>query len=253
MIKNYIKTPDIDIEILSTVDSTNDYLKQMAIKGASDGTIVIANEQTKGKGSKGRSFISLNGGIYLSVLIRPDFENFDATVITSLTSVAVSNAIEEICGKTTVIKWVNDVLLQNKKVCGILCESAFSNNNKPEFVVVGIGINFNKPKEDFPDEIKDIATYLYIEENEVIKEKLTAKVIDNFFEIYNSLPKKDFLEVYRSRNCVLNKKVKVIKNGLIQSATALSIDDECRLLVKYDDGNEELLSSAEISIKLKEL
>lgn len=253
MIKNYIKTPELDIEILSTVDSTNDYLKQMALKGGSEGTIVIANEQTKGKGSKGRSFISLNGGIYLSVLIRPDFENFDATIITSLTSVAVSNAIEEVCGKITDIKWVNDVLLQNKKVCGILCESAFSNNNKPEFVVVGIGINFNKPKEDFPDEIKDIATYLYEEENEVIKEKLTAKVIDNFFEIYNSLPNKKFLDIYRKRNCVFNKKINVLKNGLIQSATALSIDDECRLLVKYDNGKEELLSSAEISIKLKEL
>ena len=249
MINNYIKTRDIDIEIISTVDSTNDYLKRMAFNGAKNGTIVISKEQTKGKGSKGRSFVSLNGGIYLSVLIRPDFQNFDATIITSLTAVAVSDAIEEICGKKTEIKWVNDVLLQNKKVCGILCESAFANDNKPEFVVVGIGINFSKPKEDFPAEIKDIATYIYETEDKEIKEKLTAKVIDNFFTVYKSLPKKDFLKIYRKRNCVLNKKVNVIKNGLITTATALEIDDECRLLVKYDDGNEELLSSAEVSVR----
>ena len=167
----------MNIEVLQSVTSTNDYLKQKALSSAKEGTVVVANEQTNGKGSKGRSFISLNGGIYMSILVRPDFQNFDTTLITSLTAVAVSDSIEEKCGKKTQIKWVNDVLLQNKKVCGILCESVFASDNKPEFVIVGIGINFSKPKDDFPDEIKDIATYIFENSDIQIKKQLTQTVI----------------------------------------------------------------------------
>ena len=246
-ILNRIKSKNINLKIYESVSSTNDLLKQQAVNGAKEGTVVLSLAQTDGKGRKGRTFISKKGGIYLSILIRPKNLNFDTTLITSATAVAVSKAIEEISGKKTNIKWVNDILINGKKVCGILCESGVCGNDC--FVVVGIGINVIKPENDFDDEIKDIATAIFEKEDTQLSAKLTAKVVDNFFEEYNSIQNRKFLNDYRKRSIVLGKEVYVSNT----TAKALEIDDKCRLKVEYADGKQEYLSTGEISIKLKEL
>jgi BirA family biotin operon repressor/biotin-[acetyl-CoA-carboxylase] ligase len=237
----------IDLEVYESLASTNDLLKQKAINGAKEGTAVLSFSQTDGKGRKGRTFISEKGGIYLSILVRPKTFNFDTTLITSATAVAVSKAIEEISNIKTDIKWVNDILIGGKKVCGILCESGICGSDS--FVVVGIGINVFKLENNFADEIKDIATYVFEKEDNELFIKLTAKVIDNFFYEYNSIHNLSFLDEYRKRSVCLGKEISVYG----KTAKALEIDNRCRLKVEYADGKQEYLSTGEISIKLKEL
>lgn len=239
---------NVKIINLETVSSTNDYLKQLAKDGIEENTVVIAKSQTQGKGTKNRSFISQKGGVYLSILVRPNLKGFDATLITSATAVAVSDAINEISGKDAQIKWVNDVYLDNKKVSGILCESVIINGEMP-FVIVGIGVNLFKPENDFPSEIKDIATYVLEPENPEIKEKFIEILIDNFFKYFKDLENKSFLQKYRERNLVLGREVVVITACCERKAKALKIDNNCRLLVEYPDKTQEYLSSGEVSIK----
>ncbi len=248
-ILKHIKTKDINFQLFDCVTSTNDILKQEALSGAKEGTVIAALKQTNGKGRKGRIFISEAGGMYLSILVRPDAINFDTTLITSATAVAVSRAIEEISGKQTKIKWVNDILINGKKVCGILCESGFC--GEQSFVVVGIGVNVFMPENDFANEIKDIATAVFDNWDLELQNRLTAKVIDNFFEVYSPLENKDFLNEYKNRSIVIGKDIYVLKNNEKISAKAIKIDDQCRLKVRYPDGSEELLPTGEISIKLK--
>lgn len=246
-ILKYINASDINLTFLDCVTSTNDILKHEALKGANEGTIIAALKQTNGKGRKGRVFISNNGGIYLSILVRPKTFNFDTTLITCATAVAVSKAIEEISGKATQIKWVNDILIDTKKVCGILCESAVCGDNA--FTVVGIGINLFADKNGLDEQIKNIATTVFDKEDAELNNKLVAKVIDNFFGIYGTIAEKQFLNDYRKRSIALGNNVLVGD----KTAKALEIDDNCRLKVEYPDGSQEFLSSGEISIKLKEL
>ncbi|MBR6533303.1 MAG: biotin--[Clostridia bacterium] len=239
---------NFEIINLESVSSTNDYLKQLAKGGAKENTVVIANNQTNGKGTKGRSFVSQNGGVYLSVLVKPKLQGFDATLITSATAVAVSDAINEISGKDAQIKWVNDVYLDNKKVSGILCESVII-NGEIAFIIVGIGVNLFKPENDFPPEIKDIATYVLELENPEIKEKFIEILINNFFKYFEDLENKSFLQKYRDKNLVTGREITVISSTGERKGRALLIDDNCRLLVEYPDKTLEYLSSGEVSIK----
>ena len=214
---------NFEIINLESVSSTNDYLKQLAKGGAKENTVVIANNQTNGKGTKGRSFVSQNGGVYLSVLVKPKLQGFDATLITSATAVAVSDAINEISGKDAQIKWVNDVYLDNKKVSGILCESVII-NGEIAFIIVGIGVNLFKPENDFPPEIKDIATYVLELENPEIKEKFIEILINNFFKYFEDLENKSFLQKYRDKNLVTGREITVISSTGERKGRALLID-----------------------------
>ena len=246
-ILKHIKTENIDFSLYDSVASTNDLLKQEALKGACENRIIAALSQTNGRGRKGKTFISNKGGMYLSILVKPKNLDFDTTLITSATAVAVCKAIEQITNQKTSIKWVNDVLIDGKKVCGILCESAIC--GKDNFVIVGIGLNFYCS--EFQKEIREVAGCIFKTPETSNFEVLTAKIIDNFFEVYNSF---DFLEDYIKRSIVLNKEIFVFKNGQKVSAIALGLDNKCRLKVRYqNNNNEELLSCGEISIKIKEL
>ncbi|MBR6565138.1 MAG: biotin--[Clostridia bacterium] len=242
-----MKKEDIKIITLSSVTSTNDYLKNLAKDNETYNIVVIAEEQTNGKGTRGRSFISQKGGIYLSILLRTDLQGFDATAITPLTAVAVSDAIEQISGKKSQIKWVNDIYLDNKKVCGILCESVISSDGKTNYIIVGIGVNLFKPTANFDDSIKDIATYVFEEQNQNIREEFISLLLENFFKYYNALPKKSFFQKYRERNLVIGKKVFI--NSQTQ-ATALDIDNDCRLIVELPDKTKKALSSGDVTVKL---
>ena len=245
-----IKTQGVDIICLESVDSTNEYLKALAKSGAKAKTVVISDSQTHGKGTKNRSFVSRRGGVYLSILLKPEFNGFDATLITPMTAVAVSDAVNNISGKSTQIKWVNDLYLGGKKVCGILCEAGFESDAHTPFIVVGIGVNLFKPKGDFDTEIKEIATAVFEEENPKIKEDFIANLIDTFFEYYDKIDQKTFLQKYKNANLVLGKEIEFLENLRLKTAKAVEIDDDCRLVVELPDKTLKTLSSGDVKIKL---
>ena len=246
-ILSHLKTDGITLSIFESVDSTNSLLKQMALNGKSEGEVVIALSQTAGRGRYDRKFYSDKGGIYMSILLRLKTIP-DTAILTAAAAVAVSDAIESIAKKETQIKWVNDVLIANKKVCGILCEGGFVGNNG--FIVVGIGINAYPPENGFNDDIKAIAGTVFDYNSPTLCEQLTALVIDNLFYQYKNLEKRDFLNKYRQKSLVLGKNVNILKQGkIIDNGEALEIDDKCHLTVKLSNGDVTSLSSGEVSIK----
>lgn len=242
---------DYCIEIFDEIPSTNTYLKEVAKKGFQKNTIVIAKSQTEGKGRLNRKFFSpQNTGIYMSVLSKPSLSASQSVLITAAAGVAVSEAIETVCNKTPKIKWVNDLILDNKKICGILCEGGLNcKSGMFDYTVLGIGINLYKPENNFDVEIKDIAGFVAENETAGLKNRLIAEIINRYFYYTNNLENKEFLEKYKTLSCVLGKEITVMKQNPIK-ALALDIDDTCRLKVKYPDGKTEYLSSGEISIKL---
>ena len=247
-ILSYLKTENLNISIYDCVSSTNTLLKEMAINGEKEGRVIIALSQSAGRGRYDRKFYSDKGGLYMSILLRPQ-RQFTTAILTAATAVAVSDAIEEISGQTTQIKWVNDILIEYKKVCGILCEGGFIGNSG--FVVVGIGINAYQPKNGLNHEIKDIAGTVFGRKSTVLCEKLTAKIIDNVFYYYKNIENAEFLNRYRQKNIVIGKKVDILKQGeIIDSGEVLEIDDNCHLTVCLSSGEITSLSSGEVSIKI---
>lgn len=240
----------VNLKILETVDSTNSYLKIHA-ENFSHGDVVIAKTQTNGKGRFARKFYSPeNTGIYMSILLKPTLPPEFAVQITAAAAVAVSDAIEILSGKKTEIKWVNDVLINGKKVCGILTESSLNPKTAElDRVIVGIGVNVYEAINGFDDEIKEIATAVFENRMRDNLNHLTAEIINRFSYYSETLEYKTFYKKYKERSCVTGKKIHVVSNGNITPATAKDIDDNCRLLVEYENGKQEFLNSGEISIR----
>ena len=216
----------------------------MAEDGATEGTVLVASEQTLGRGRMGRKFVSpADTGIYFSILLRPDIPASDSLFLTTSAAVAVAKAIEDVSDKKAKIKWVNDVFVDNKKACGILTEATFNmETGKLNYAIVGIGIN----------EIDKVATAIFDKESDSInkRSKLLAHVLNYFMDFYNSFESKSYLKEYIDRSILLGKNITVIDKDCNKTAKAISIDDECHLLVRFEDGTEKLLSSGEVSIKL---
>lgn len=244
---------DINYKIITlpVVSSTNDYLKQLARNGADMNTVVIADEQTAGKGTKNRSFTSKKGGVYLSILVKPENTGFDSTLVTPMTAVAIKDAIKQISNINADIKWVNDVFINGKKVAGILCESVIMPDGSMPYIIVGIGVNLFLPQGGFDQEIEDIATCVFEVYNENFKKQFIGIFLEKFFNYYKDLNKKTFLEKYRKHSCVVGKKIQILLSDKIIEATALKIDDNCRLVIELEDKTIRTLSSGDVSIKLQ--
>jgi BirA family biotin operon repressor/biotin-[acetyl-CoA-carboxylase] ligase len=238
-------------EIFEEAVSTNDYCKNLA-KSSEEDALIIALSQTGGKGRLGRSFYSPeNTGVYFSVLLKPDLEIEKAILITTATAVAVTRALGTLGCQNAQIKWVNDIYFDNRKVCGILTESVINTETKKlQFAVLGVGINLIKPESDFPEEIKNIAGAVFQNETEDLKELFVAEFLNEFYCIYKELQKASFMEEYREKCLCLGKKVTVIQGDAKRKATAISVDENARLEVEYENGEREFLSSGEISIKI---
>ncbi|MDD4495727.1 MAG: biotin--[acetyl-CoA-carboxylase] ligase [Eubacteriales bacterium] len=254
-IQKYLNFDNSDMEIcvLPTVTSTNAYVREKADYGELEGYTVISNEQTAGRGRLGRNFHSPPGtGLYMSTLLRPkNYLAHQAVNITTIAAVAMCEAIEAVSCEKTQIKWVNDIFVRGKKVCGILTEASLSmENGMLEYAVLGIGVNIYRPKNGFPQEIENIAGCIFETPQNDVKNRLAAEFLNNFMMYYATLEKADYAEKYRSRSLVIGKRVTVNSIDQSKSAMVIGIDDNCRLLVKYDDGKEESLSSGEISINL---
>ncbi len=247
----------LDIHVYQTVDSTNEVLKRAALSDhAPEGTVILAEEQTAGKGRKGRSFFSPpKTGVYLSILLRPDFPAKTASLLTIAAAEAAAEAMEETFDISPDIKWVNDLYLKGRKIAGILTEASMSvENNTLDYVIVGIGINLCFPENGFPDELSDIAGAVFSssDEREDRRNPLIASILDRFFEYYSHIEERGFIEEYRKRLFFLGKKVEVIGSGKKRLVTAIDINDDCHLLVLDEKGNKTELSSGEISIKMIE-
>ncbi len=241
---------NIKIEYYDTLPSTNAFLKTRA-KEENEGLVVVANSQTEGRGRFGRRFYSPeNSGIYMSILLKPEPHSFNSAFITATAAVAVSKAIENSSGKETQIKWVNDILIGGKKVCGILAEGSIDSTGLLEYVILGIGINAFLPQNGFHDDIKDIAGFVFDENSPELKEKLATEVINQFFALYQNNNQKEILDEYRKRSKVLGKDILVLKGDKKIPARALLIDENFNLKVEYQNKTEEFLNSGEISIKI---
>lgn len=239
-----------DITCLSVTASTNDYLKKLAFYGAREGSVVVASEQTAGKGRLGKSFFSpKDSGIYMSYLYRPEASLSELSTLTGRVAVAVIKAIKTVCSIDVSVKWVNDLILNGKKICGILTElSIFGETMNAEYAIVGIGINVNNDKSEFDGELSKIATSLYAESgNKFDRNRLVAEIINNLDELFE-VSVADSIEFYRSKCINIGKEVSFTYNGCLMSGVVLAIDDSFGLLVKVGD-NVLTLSSGEVSIK----
>ena len=229
------------IEQHEVIGSTSDRAKELAASGEQN-VCVVADRQTGGRGRRGRSFFSPSGtGLYLSAVLPPE----DLTLLTVRAAVCVAEALEEAIGEKTEIKWVNDILLHGKKICGILAEGAFGPDGNPAYAVVGIGINVLRT--EFPPELLDVAGDV---------ESLTGRRIDKKILLDRLLAKledktrtsADVLLQYRNRSMVIGKPVTVLRGTERFRAKALSVDDSGGLWVERNE-KTVLLSSGEVSVR----
>lgn len=242
-----------EIEVFQCVASTNTIIKEEAQKGKKEGYVAIANEQTAGRGRRGRVFVSPQGtGVYMSILLRPsEMKAEQAVKITTIAAVAVCEAIEKVSGKTAQIKWVNDIFMQGKKVCGILTEASIDmESGWLDYAVLGIGLDVYRPTQGYPKDLEPIIGAILDAPLSDAKNKLAGEVLNSFMKYYLQIETSEYAEEYRNRSLVIGKKVNVLSGNTSRKATVLDVDDECRILVRYEDHTEELLSSGEISIRL---
>lgn len=250
-----VDTPKIDINVIPTTNSTNTEVREKINTGISEGYLVIANEQISGRGRLGRYFFSpKDTGIYMSLLLRPNFcSGEQATQITTIAAVAVCEAIESVSKEKASIKWVNDIFVRNKKVCGILTEGSFNlESGHLDYAILGIGLNVYIPKGGFPDDLKQIAGSVLTSNQNDVKNRLVSEILNRFFFYYKGVQNdsSNYVEEYRKRCFVIGREVSLISSDKPKTATIIDIDDQCRLKVRYKDGTEEYFSSGEIRIKV---
>lgn len=235
------------------IGSTNTHLKCLALEGAEDGTAVIAAVQTAGRGRMDRSFQSPKGkGIYLSVLLRPEVPMERLMCVTALAGVAVCDAVEELCGVRPGLKWPNDPVLGNQKLCGILTELVMMPDGTPA-VVLGIGLNVLQSETDFSPEVRPIATSLAMELGYAGSvEELAAALLRQLDCMYGALRTNrmaGYLSAYR-KGCVhLGKQVRLIGLTSQETVLVLEIDEDFGLVVLGADGQRRTVHTGELSVR----
>ena len=243
---------DCNVIVLHETDSTNDELKRRAAGGCPAGTVLIAERQTGGKGRLGRSFYSPpRGGLYMSVLLRPSIPASECMAVTACTAVAVAAAVEQICGRRAEIKWVNDIMLDGKKLCGILTEGALSaETGLFEYLVIGIGVNVASA--GFPEELREVAASMFGDVENPPRAAVAAAILNLLYDKLKMLPQRTFMEEYRARSCVIGKEIIMTDfaaGGAKSMARALDVDDDGGLIVEMPDGVRKL-HSGEVSVRV---
>ena len=254
-VRAYLRRRDLDLRVYKSISSTNTVLKQLAESGEAEGTVLLAEEQTAGRGRMSRSFFSPpRSGLYMSLLLRPHLSAQLSTRITACAAVAVAEAIEELTGCRAEIKWVNDVLVDGKKVCGILTEGSIDcESGLMHYAIVGIGINIRPPEGDFPAELRQIAGALpAAPDGEDLRCRLAAAVLDRLMDLYEQLPEGDCYEAYKSRSCLIGRQINILPlEGEPVPATAIDVEPDFSLRVRLADGTETCLSSGEVSVRAR--
>ncbi len=247
---------DHEIHLFDSLDSTNRYAKSLAAEKPQTKALVVATHQSGGRGRLGRTFHSPRGGLYLSVLLPLTFSVQEAPLVTSIASVAVARSIDQVCSLSCSIKWVNDLFLGGRKVCGILTEGVLGvESGRVSALVVGIGINLSTPRHAFPVELQELVTSLYENEEAIPSEfdahQLVVAIVRELERMIAQLPDRSFLAEYRARSLGLGKRVTVPQGKEHYHALASFIDDDAHLVVEDEAGGTHVLSSAEISVRLE--
>ena len=239
--------------VYQEIDSTNEEAKRLSAAGTPHGTLVAANAQTAGKGRRGRSFYSPSDtGVYFSIVFRPRLDISDSILITTAASVAVCRAIADVCGAECEIKWVNDIYLNEKKICGILTEAvADMESGQIGSIIVGIGINVLT--EEFPAEVGDRAASIYNGCSvQGIRSRLVAAVYRELMKIADALPDRSFLAEYRQRSNVIGKMIRYTQHGVWKEALAVGIDDDGGLVIESQTEGRLHLHTGEITVRVEE-
>ena len=237
-----------------TIDSTNLEAKRIVNEEATFEGVILSEEQTKGRGRLGRVFYSPSeSGLYMSLVLKPVADLDNATLITTAAAVAVCQAIETLTGKNPQIKWVNDIFLDGRKVCGILTEGIMDMESRTiGTIILGIGLNFRAPETDFPDEIQSIAGTLFDSKNALVtRNQMAAEILNRFYVLYPDLASRSYLDEYRKRCFVLGEQVTFPQGSETIEAKAIAIDDDGGLVVALPSGETKTLTYGEISIKIK--
>ncbi len=246
-------SPKVDPELITIYDeleSTNKTARSMATFDAPHGSVIISKIQTGGTGRKKRHFSSPKGGIYMSIILRPEnLKMSDYSLITPFAGVCVSKAIEKTTLKSPSIKWLNDLYIKDKKICGILAEAGTDfDTGDLQYIVLGIGINFSSDPYDFPPEIRKTVGSLFGKGEETVsRNKLIAEILNSVLE--GDVPE-SIIDEYRSRMNMLGKRIRVIAMDAEYDATAIDINEKGKLVVELPDKSTRILSSEDISIKL---
>jgi len=253
-INTYLNTNYIgrNIVYFDSIDSTNTKAKEIASMDIIDGTVVISEEQTAGRGRVGRQWISPKyKGIWMSIILKPDMEPSNASNITLIAAAAVTMALKDF-DVDVQIKWPNDIILNNKKLGGILTEMS-SELNLIEYIIIGIGINVNNSEEDFSDTLEAIATSLKIETADNFnRQKLLGSILNHFEILYEEYILESnltsTLQVCKKNSILLGKEIQLYHKGVLITATAVDISDEGLLIIQHKDGSIEKIISGEVSM-----
>lgn len=244
---------NIPIFVYKTIGSTNSEAKLLAVQNAVHGTVIISEEQTKGRGRFGRDFFSpSDSGIYMSIILKPKLNIENSVLVTTAAAVAVCQAIDKFTHGVPMIKWVNDIFIGDRKVCGILTEAVTDfESGMMDSVVVGIGINVKTNQEIFPLELQNTAGSIFNDGDNFIRNQLSAEIINNLLTIAKSLSNKNFMQIYKQRSIILGEHILYKKNNIWYEGYALDIDDFGGLIVYTSEGQKITLNSGEVSIKKK--
>lgn len=237
-----------------TIDSTNTRAKELAAQGAPHGTVLIADQQTGGRGRLGRSFHSPAGtGIYLSLILRPNCAPSDLMHLTCAVAVAACDAVEAVCGIRPGIKWTNDLVYGRKKLAGILTELGLSPTGTVSYAVIGIGMNCGQGEADFPPELREMAGSLHsVTGAELDRAQVAAALLDALYRMDQALltDRSGIMDLYRKDCITLGKEISLVKaDGSVRHGTAMDIDEAGGLMVSFADGTQETVTSGEVSVR----
>ncbi len=245
ILRNANKNAVSDIIILESTDSTNIFAKKLTADGALHNTVVIANTQTAGHGRYGRSFFSPSDtGLYMSIVQKPDSISIPPSLLTIAAGVAVCRTVSRFCPETPQIKWVNDIFLNKRKVCGILAEAGSSSQGL-DYIIAGIGLNVSTKSENFPKELKEVAGSITTQTS---RSCLAADIINELDILTTQTGTKELIDEYKSLSLVLGKEVTFCKNGTEYEGIASDINLEGSLVVTLRDKTLLTVRSGEISL-----
>ena len=241
-----------DIIHFDTIDSTNDYAKKIA-SDMKDGTVIISEEQTKGRGRMGRKWHSKKGdGIWISIILKPDINPYECPFITLIAGASILKTLDKLGVKSS-IKWPNDIIINNKKACGVLTELA-AEIDKVNYVILGIGMNVKTL--EFDEDIESMATSLYKEGHNISRIDIVREMLIEFENLYinyiNNKDKKEVLDICKKYSAILNKNIYLLKNGEKTKAKCIDINEDGNLIVKFDDNTTKEIMSGEVSIRGEE-
>lgn len=241
------------IQFFDTITSTNDVLKQLALQGAPEGTTLVADCQTGGRGRMGRTFLSPSGvGIYLSVLLRPPCKPTELMHLTCASATAACSAIEQTSGFRPGVKWTNDIVYNKRKLAGILTELGLNQDGTTAYAIIGIGFNCNQQLRDFPPAIQDVAGSLkMVTGKETDRALLAAKMIEALYQMNRELlsDRAGILARYRQDCITLGQEISLVRGDEIRHGKALDVDENGALVVRYEDGTIEAVNSGEVSVR----